>query len=647
MNPLWISVALILLGPADESRKFAAEQAAAANDPNALVQLALCAESKGMKAERDQLLRSAVAIDPHNAMARGLLGEILLDGMWQTPEKVAESAASNPDLAAKMADYNARRARVVDLAQEELRRVRSFREDGKYVEAGLFQAYADRKLAPGHVELALWCEKNGLKAEALAHFTTAVRLDPHRDVAWKHLGYVKHEGRWMTPAQVRDAQQETALQKKADATWEPTLRRLKASLSVKNRQATAEAELARVDDVRAVPMIAKVFFTDNLSDQKWAVRLLDKLPSPASTRDLAVLAVRSIHKQVRIDAIEALKTRQPVDYAEMLVDLVRKPWVFRFEPVGGPGSTGRLVVDSPRFQLTRTYDAPAAFTLNISFYGYVGLDPNGLPVVIRGRDLMQMTPKNYQMKLADAEEKTAQMLMDAQVKAQAAQGRMIADVQYVESMNAQADDDNRAVREVLQQVLAAPDLGDDEDAWHSWLSEKNGYRYTPPPKMQVSESLQTLPAPSVYSCFAAGTPVRTLTGRRPIESLNVGDQVLCQDTSTGQLGFEPILVVHHNPPDKTVRVILDNGDEVVASLFHRFWLAGRGWAMAKDLRAGDVVRTLTGRSSILKVEPGAVMPVFNLDVARGRTFFVGIHDALVHDNTLPDPRATLFDAASK
>jgi hypothetical protein len=40
----------------------------------------------------------------------------------------------------------------------------------------------------------------------------------------------------------------------------------------------------------------------------------------------------------------------------------------------------------------------------------------------------------------------------------------------------------------------------------------------------------------------------------------------------------------------------------------------------------------------------AGVPLFNLDVARDRTFFVGRHDAQVHDNTPPDPLLEPFDA---
>jgi hypothetical protein len=37
------------------------------------------------------------------------------------------------------------------------------------------------------------------------------------------------------------------------------------------------------------------------------------------------------------------------------------------------------------------------------------------------------------------------------------------------------------------------------------------------------------------SCFAAGTPVETLTGPRAIESVQIGDQVLSQDPGSGAL----------------------------------------------------------------------------------------------------------------
>ena len=66
--------------------------------------------------------------------------------------------------------------------------------------------------------------------------------------------------------------------------------------------------------------------------------------------------------------------------------------------------------------------------------------------------------------------------------------------------------------------------------------------------------------------------------------------------------------------------------------------------MARDLKVGDVLRTLGGLAKVKAIEDGPVQPVFNLDVAEDADFFVGARGVLVHDNTLPDLRMTPFDA---
>jgi hypothetical protein len=69
--------------------------------------------------------------------------------------------------------------------------------------------------------------------------------------------------------------------------------------------------------------------------------------------------------------------------------------------------------------------------------------------------------------------------------------------------------------------------------------------------------------------------------------------------------------------------------------------------MARELKPGDTLRTYAGLARIVSTEPGQVVPVYNLDVAGARTIYVGSHDALVHDNTLPDPRQKPFDQVAK
>src|SRR5262249_51983657 len=78
---------------------------------------------------------------------------------------------------------------------------------------------------------------------------------------------------------------------------------------------------------------------------------------------------------------------------------------------------------------------------------------------------------------------------------------------------------------------------------------------------------------------------------------------------------------------------------------HRVWRPGRGWAMARDLGAGETIRTASGRAEVVAIEPDVVQPVYNLDVARNHSFFVGSARLLVRDNSLPPAMFTPFDAA--
>ncbi len=135
-----------------------------------------------------------------------------------------------------------------------------------------------------------------------------------------------------------------------------------------------------------------------------------------------------------------------------------------------------------------------------------------------------------------------------------------------------------------------------------------------------------------------------MTGPRPIETVRAGDRVLTQDGKTGALSYQPVVAAYHNPPNETLKI--DLGDEsVVATGIHRFWKAGKGWVMARELKPGDQVRTLTGAVAVAAVTADRVQPVFNLEVAEGASFLVGGLGVLVHDNSAILPTPEPFDAA--
>src|SRR3954452_8166510 len=184
------------------------------------VELALWCEARGLKAERLKHLALAVLSDPKNASARGLMGLVAYRGRWQRPDAVAEKVKADEALTARLAEYNARRGRV-------------------------------RETADAHWDLAVWCERNGLEAEAETHFSVVTRLDPAREAAWKRLGCKKYDGRWMTDAQVAREKEEAELQKRADRHWKPLLTKWRGWLGDRARRAEAEESLASVTDPRA------------------------------------------------------------------------------------------------------------------------------------------------------------------------------------------------------------------------------------------------------------------------------------------------------------------------------------------------------------------------------------------------------------
>ncbi len=194
-------------------------------------------------------------------------------------------------------------------------------------------------------------------------------------------------------------------------------------------------------------------------------------------------------------------------------------------------------------------------------------------------------------------------------------------------MNARREAINDRVGGVLAMVTGQ-DFGADPDTWRRWWSEEQGVpyyrssRYAKPVVRRISRTTLVVTPYSHGRCFARGTLVQTVLGPRPIEGLQVGDRVLTSDVTTGALEVRPVVAVRHNPPSPTLRLTLGS-ESVVATPIHRFWKAGKGWVMAKDLKPGDAVRAIDGVVQVVATERDAVQPVYNLEVADGRSYFVG------------------------
>jgi tetratricopeptide (TPR) repeat protein len=620
-----------LSGPAASSGSAAASQsdnlaayesakAKAGETADAHVQLALWCEAHGLSGERVKQLAQAVARDPSHALARGLMGLVAYRGNWGTPEVIGKQIKDDPAREELNAEYRARRFKTPYKPDDQLR-------------------------------LARWCEENGLKEEAIAHFGVVLRLDPSRESVWRHLGYEKVGNRWLTAQEIAAKKREASQQKQADKRWG----RFFASLdddfdsSAPAKQTRAERRMNLVTDPRAVPMIWKHFVRMSERRELAAVQMLGQIEGASPAMGLAAMAVFSPRPEVRERATDTLARYDPRDIVEPLIDVVQKPFAYQVRPIAGPGSDGELFVEGERFNVQRIYrdqsGAGALWGARV-FATPVSFDPfrNPSPPVPAGGNALLAA--NIQQNAMRDMGMRFQMMTALQTSPRLQQ-RLQTDVQFVEGANARISNLNGRALAVLSD-LTGQHLGEDPGKWKAWWADRLGYSYQPeePREKPTYTSFITEPLPQArmphHSCFGAGTLVRTLGGPKAIESIQVGDRLLSQDPSTGSMEFRSVVAVYHNKPSPTLRLSI-GGEPIVVTGIHRFWKAGTGWTMARELKPGDRLRAVGGVVEVQSTEKSEVQPVFNLEVAENRDYFVGKQGMLVHDNSLVRPVAEPFD----
>ncbi len=600
---------------ATDRAAYEAAAAKAAKNPAAHVQLALWCEAHGMTAERVKHLNLAVSLAPANLLARGLLGLVAVQGRWVKPDQVEREIESDSKSQTIFREYLDRRVRT------------------------------PQKNVDAQLRLAAWCIDNGLKDESRAHYFAVTRLDPSRDVAWIRLGFKRVHDHWMKPDQLAAQKLEADRQKRSDKEWKPRLEKLREAVesTIETRRLKAEKELYQVTDPRAVPMIWKVFANGSEKAQLVAVELFSQIEGPGASFCLLVLAIDKPSSEVRSRAARAVTFRDPRDTIGWMINRLHKPFKYELKRGTGPGSTSALLVDGEQFDLQRLYRSP---DLNMTAgSGKVHANMMAMPAVVEQVVLTnRLLASQWGFMVADGLAATgrANLLVERTIED---------DIQAIEEANAQINEINGRLLALLE-TLTAQKMPADPQLWQKWWTDQLGYVYddryaeTKPTyvsDVELPDLAVNLPA-IIFSpsCFAAGTLVQTLIGPRKIESIAVGDRVLSQHTTTGALSYQPVLVTHKTGPAETFRLAIGS-ETIVATGIHRFWKAGKGWTMARDLKAGDRLRTVGGLATVDSIERDATQMVFNLTVAENRDFMVGTTGLLVHDYTFVLPVSEPFD----
>jgi hypothetical protein len=401
----------------------------------------------------------------------GLLYALIATGQPAGPDRDPAKAAPSaeaPDLDRALSEYNALREKAGKSAADQWR-------------------------------LALWCEKNGLKPEAMAHFAEVARLDPRRDAVWRKLGFKKVGGRWTTDEIITEEKE----QKAADKVWGPKLRKIHKDLHGTygpERRAQAQAELDAIRDPKAVLPLYRELGGGRL-DQSILIQALDTIDKPIATRLLAFLAVYGVAPEVRKQATLALRTRPAEDYLDLLVGFLVDPISFEIRHVSGPGSPGVLFVEGERFNSARFYAPPAAPDVTPRPGDIVTLDDSGMPLILRPIGSLSLgsetrgvpgsktlVERKSMEKIEYAAISPNQLQQEAQRGAVAAEVQLRSDEQSIRAINTARRQFNDLVMAVARDA-SGKDLGTAPRDWRDGLARANKQspRSRPSPKATVPE----------------------------------------------------------------------------------------------------------------------------------------------------------------
>ena len=135
-------------------------------------------------------------------------------------------------------------------------------------------------------------------------------------------------------------------------------------------------------------------------------------------------------------------------------------------------------------------------------------------------------------------------------------------------------------------------------------------------------------------CFVAGTLVTTEDGFKPIEEIEVGDKVLSEDETTGEIAIKEVYATSVSETDEFYHIHV-NGEEIVATGTHPFYVYKFGWTTARALRAGDVLVLSNGELVTVEWIDHEILEepiyVYNFEVEDFHTYFVGESGILVHN----------------
>ena len=381
------------------------------------------------------------------------------------------------------------------------------------------------------------------------------------------------------------------------------------------RRARAERELGRRYPIHApCPMIWRFFFSgsERLTDRSRSnARARSTGPAasnaPGGPRDLSALV-----PEVQRRAFESLVSRDLRDILTRLIGLIRKPFKYQVRPVDRPGVDGRPVRGRGEIQRSahcivrcRSIRRYCRLACAIAFLAVNASIPRArqreyATACLKTGSARRRTPASIpSTALAAQVASAAGSSRDLQAGIGPAPARSRRRTRRCSKVSPKTC--RRSRRSTPRSTSsttascrssrrpAGRSLGVEPEKWKSWWTDQLGYAFQasqPTTKPTFTEIVDASSWSASLECFGEGTLVHAAGGPKAIETIQVGDRVLSQNTATGVLAYQPVMVVHRTEICRRRFRIAVEGETIVATGIHRFWKAGKGWTMARDLRAG-------------------------------------------------------------
>ncbi len=136
------------------------------------------------------------------------------------------------------------------------------------------------------------------------------------------------------------------------------------------------------------------------------------------------------------------------------------------------------------------------------------------------------------------------------------------------------------------------------------------------------------------TCFVAGTMILTVTGLVAIENIKAGDKVISTDPETFETAEKRVLETYIREDSKLIHLVI-NGEEIITTETHPFYVQSRGFVEAGKLLVGDKLLDVNG--NVILVENFDVelteepVTVYNFQVEDFHTYYVGECGVWVHN----------------